>query len=160
MTWMCALKVQRCYSTYCLFHLHVNVPGHEAYLQLKETEYAQGLDIVYIISGFHIFSSFKLRAAHFRAANHLLKFMIILFYASLFNHGFYQVSWCKKTLTEFLHDDWFEVSEIEDTNNPFKLDIFVWLVDSPTILDKIYWLAMWRFFYIHAVSVNRVDWLH
>lgn len=74
-----------------LFYFRI-LPGHEAYLQLKETEYAQGLDIVYIISGFHIFSSFKLRAAHFRAANHLLKLVLVLFYASLFNHSLYQVS--------------------------------------------------------------------
>ena len=66
--------------------------GHEAYLQLKETEYVQGLDVVYIVSGFHIFSSFKLKAAHFRAAMHLLKFVVIILYASLFSLNFLQVS--------------------------------------------------------------------
>ena len=67
------------------------VTGHEAYLQLKETEYVQGLDVVYIVSGFHIFSSFKLKAAHFRAAMHLLKFVAIILYAALFNYNLIQV---------------------------------------------------------------------
>jgi len=65
--------------------------GHESYLQLKETEYVQGLDVMYIVCGFHIFSSFKLRAAHYRAAMHLLKFIGIVVYAALFNMIFIQV---------------------------------------------------------------------
>ncbi|XP_067933350.1 uncharacterized protein [Watersipora subatra] len=64
--------------------------GHEAYLQLKETEYVQGLDVVYIVSGFHIFSSFKLKAAHFRAAMHLLKLSACIIYAAVFNYNLMQ----------------------------------------------------------------------
>lgn len=66
--------------------------GHEAYLQLKETEYAQGLDMLYVVSGFHIFSSFKLRAVHFRAAKHILKFVVVICYAGLFYDSLVQVS--------------------------------------------------------------------
>lgn len=68
-----------------------HVSGHEAYLRLKETEYAQGLDIVYIVSGFHIFSSFKLLSAHYRAATHILKLVAIILYAALFYYTAYQV---------------------------------------------------------------------
>lgn len=66
--------------------------GHEAHLQLKETEYVQGLDVVYIVSAFHIFSSFKLRSAHYRGAMHILKFIGIIIYATMFFYTYYQVS--------------------------------------------------------------------
>ncbi len=36
-------------------------------IYLQETEYIQGLDILYIVENFHIFSSFKKHGAHFRA---------------------------------------------------------------------------------------------
>lgn len=78
------------YNTYSIHQPHCIV-GHEAYLQLKETEYVQGLDVMYIVSGFHVFSSFKLKAAHFRAAMHLLKFGAIVIYSALFNYLFLQV---------------------------------------------------------------------
>ncbi|CAH1772877.1 unnamed protein product, partial [Owenia fusiformis] len=63
-----------------------NSDSHEGYLQLKETEYVQGLDNTYEINNFHIFSSFKRKGVHMRAAVHVLKLVQVVWYAALFQH--------------------------------------------------------------------------
>ncbi|XP_013381613.1 uncharacterized protein LOC106152545 isoform X1 [Lingula anatina] len=63
---------------------------HEGYLQLKETEYVQGLDVLWMVSGFHIFSSFKRVSVYFRPALHICKFMLLALYAGLYRYLFWQ----------------------------------------------------------------------
>ncbi|XP_071119124.1 uncharacterized protein [Haliotis cracherodii] len=55
---------------------------HESYLQLKEMEYMSGLDVLWIVKGFHIFSSFRLRSAYFRPFLHFFKFVLLCIYAA------------------------------------------------------------------------------
>lgn len=57
---------------------------HEDFLKLKEVEYMSGLDVVWAVRGFHIFSSFHLRAIYFRPSAHLIKFLILIIYAATF----------------------------------------------------------------------------
>ena len=70
--------------------LNMSKDRHEGYLQLKEVEYSQGLDVMWLVASFHIFSSFKKRGAHFRAALHIMSFVILALYAGLFSHTFAQ----------------------------------------------------------------------
>ena len=70
--------------------LNMTTDRHEGYLQLKETEYVQGLDILYIVGNFHVFSSFKKHGAHYRTTLILMGYVILIFYAGLFKHIFAQ----------------------------------------------------------------------
>lgn len=70
--------------------IFVESKGHEAYLQLKEAEYLQGLDVQYVTANYHIFSSFRLPGAHTRAVLHLLKFVFLILYAALHSNSYYQ----------------------------------------------------------------------
>ena len=70
--------------------LNMTTDRHEGYLQLKETEYVQGLDILYVVGNFHVFSSFKKHGAHYRAILLLMGYAVLIFYAGLFNHIFAQ----------------------------------------------------------------------
>ena len=63
---------------------------HEGYLQLKETEYVHGLDVLWVVAGFHIFSSFKMSGAYFRPAMHLVHLVLLIFYATCANDIFLQ----------------------------------------------------------------------
>ncbi|XP_064625710.1 uncharacterized protein LOC135486661 [Lineus longissimus] len=60
--------------------------SHEGYLQLKETEYLQGMDMIYIVANYHVFSSFRKSGTHYRAFVHILKFVVVIFYALLFQY--------------------------------------------------------------------------
>lgn len=68
--------------------LDMSSDRHEGYLQLRETEYVQGLDVQWTIANFHIFSSFKKYGAHLRAVMHILHAVMLILYASLFHHLF------------------------------------------------------------------------
>lgn len=68
--------------------LNMNSDRHEGYLQLKETEYVQGLDILYVLSRFHIFASFKKHGCHFRSLILIFCFVILLVVSFTFNHMF------------------------------------------------------------------------
>lgn len=57
---------------------------HEDFLKLKEVEYMSGLDVVWAVRGFHIFSSFHLRAIYYRPIAHLVKLLLLIFYAATF----------------------------------------------------------------------------
>ncbi|XP_046561288.1 LOW QUALITY PROTEIN: uncharacterized protein LOC124270288 [Haliotis rubra] len=63
---------------------------HETYLQLKEMEYMSGLDVLWIVKGFHIFSSFRLRSAYFRPFLHFFKFVLLSIYAAAVQNIFAQ----------------------------------------------------------------------
>ena len=64
--------------------LNMTTERHEGYLQLKETEYVQGLDILWLVSGFHIFSSFKRYGAYLRPTLFLLELVLLVLYGFLF----------------------------------------------------------------------------
>ncbi|RUS78397.1 hypothetical protein EGW08_013845, partial [Elysia chlorotica] len=57
---------------------------HDAYLRLKEVEYEAGLDIVWAVQGFHLFSSFRLCAVYYRPIAHLFKLLLLVFFSALF----------------------------------------------------------------------------
>lgn len=56
---------------------------HEGYLQLKESEYNQGLDILWAVGQFHLFSSFRRMWIYYRPIIFYLKFFLLCFYAGL-----------------------------------------------------------------------------
>ena len=68
--------------------LNLNSDRHEGYLQLKEVEYVQGLDVLYLVGRFHMFSSFKKHGAHLRAQLFICSFCVLLVVALTFNHIF------------------------------------------------------------------------
>jgi hypothetical protein len=68
--------------------LNMTTDRHEGYLQLKETEYVKGLDVQWTIAHFHIFSSFKKYGSYFRASIQLVHLLILVSFASFFNHLF------------------------------------------------------------------------
>ncbi|KAL8586792.1 hypothetical protein ACOMHN_061305 [Nucella lapillus] len=57
---------------------------HEDFIKLKEVEYMSGLDVVWTVHAFHLFSSFRLRAIYFRPAVHLLKLLLLVLYGATF----------------------------------------------------------------------------
>ncbi|KAK7501125.1 hypothetical protein BaRGS_00007610 [Batillaria attramentaria] len=57
---------------------------HEDFLKLKEVEYMSGLDVVWAVRGFHIFSSFRLCAIYYRPVAHIVKFLMLIAYAATF----------------------------------------------------------------------------
>ncbi|XP_025111516.1 uncharacterized protein LOC112574565 [Pomacea canaliculata] len=59
---------------------------HEDYLKLKEVEYMSGLDVVWEVEGFHIFSSFRLNAVYYRPVIHTLKLILLVIYAMAYQH--------------------------------------------------------------------------
>ena len=66
--------------------LDMTASRHEAYLQLKENEFVLGLDVVWAVDNFHIFSSFKKYGAHTRAFLLVSDGVICMLCAVLFRH--------------------------------------------------------------------------
>ncbi|XP_050403384.1 uncharacterized protein LOC126819417 [Patella vulgata] len=66
------------------------VDHHESYLQLKEMEYMSGLDVVWVVKGFHLFSSFNLRAIWYRPIMQIFKLTLLVVYTAAFSHIFAQ----------------------------------------------------------------------
>ena len=64
--------------------LNLTADRHEGYLQLKEMEYACGLDMLWVVGNFHIFSSFRKNGAHFRAGLYYFNFLVLVLYAAFF----------------------------------------------------------------------------
>ncbi|KAK3727861.1 hypothetical protein QZH41_001640 [Actinostola sp. cb2023] len=56
---------------------------HEGYLQLKESEYNQGLDILWAVGQFHLFSSFRRMWIYYRPIIFYLKFFLLCFFGGL-----------------------------------------------------------------------------
>ena len=56
---------------------------HEGYLQLKEAEYNQGLDILWAVGQFHLFSSFRRMWVYYRPIIFCLKLALICFFGLL-----------------------------------------------------------------------------
>ncbi len=70
----------------------MNTDRHEGYLQLKETEFVQGLDVLYTVGNFHIFSSFKKYGAYTRSTLFFITLGILIFYGGLFQYFFAQAT--------------------------------------------------------------------
>nr|KAG5709594.1 hypothetical protein BaRGS_001644 [Batillaria attramentaria] len=49
-----------------------------------KVEYMSGLDVVWAVRGFHIFSSFRLCAIYYRPVAHIVKFLMLIAYAATF----------------------------------------------------------------------------
>ena len=71
---------------------------HEAYLQLKETEYVHGMDMSWIVGHFHIFGSFKKYGAYYRPCVHWVMFLLVILYAALHNYLDIQAICCASLL--------------------------------------------------------------
>lgn len=56
---------------------------HEGYLQLKEAEYKQGLDILWAVGQFHLFSSFRRLWIYYRPIMMVLHFCLVSYFAVL-----------------------------------------------------------------------------
>ena len=79
--------------------LNLTPDRHEGYLQLKEMEYMYGLDMLWLIGNFHIFSSFRKNGSHFRAGLYIFNTLILLLYAALFNSSIIQAMFIEVILT-------------------------------------------------------------
>ena len=56
---------------------------HEGYLQLKEAEYNQGLDILWAVGQFHLFSSYRRLWIYYRPIMMVLHFCLVSYFATL-----------------------------------------------------------------------------
>ncbi|XP_038067918.1 uncharacterized protein LOC119737550 isoform X2 [Patiria miniata] len=56
---------------------------HEGFLQLKETEFAHGLDFIWAIKLYHLFSSFRLVWSYYRPVMFFFKLVLLAAYAAL-----------------------------------------------------------------------------
>ncbi|XP_071800080.1 uncharacterized protein [Asterias amurensis] len=64
---------------------------HEGFLQLKEMEYAHGLDIIWAVKLYHLFSSFRLIWCYYRPIMFFFKFILLGAYASLLWYPMWQM---------------------------------------------------------------------
>ena len=62
---------------------------HEGYLQLKEAEYEQGLDILWYVGQFHLFSSYKRFWVYYNPLKLVFKMLLIVAYACSMSYMFY-----------------------------------------------------------------------
>ncbi|XP_005107153.1 uncharacterized protein LOC101860523 [Aplysia californica] len=71
--------------------LAASTAHHENYMKLKEVEYMAGLDVVWAVQGFNLFSSFRLPAAFYRPVVVLAKLIILIIfsaaYTSIYNQS-------------------------------------------------------------------------
>ena len=65
---------------------------HEGYLQLKEAEYEQGLDILWYVGQFHLFSSYKRFWVYYNPLKLVFKLLLIIAYAMSMSYMFYGTS--------------------------------------------------------------------
>ncbi|XP_006822682.1 uncharacterized protein LOC100373635 [Saccoglossus kowalevskii] len=64
---------------------------HEGYIQLKETEYAHSLGTLWLVNLYFLFSSFKRFHVYYRPIIHILKGVLLLWYATLFYEKNFQI---------------------------------------------------------------------
>ena len=68
---------------------------HESYLQLKEAEYMQGLDILWAVGQFHLFSSFRRLWIYYRPTMFILKLCLLYYFGAYLSFG-KAISWSEK----------------------------------------------------------------
>jgi hypothetical protein len=73
---------------------------HEGYLQLKEAEYLKGLDIVWAVEQFFLFSSYRRPWVHYQSIMYFLRFSVIFTYGISLNYQVYPIAIV--TITMFL----------------------------------------------------------
>jgi len=71
---------------------------HETFLRLKETEYANGVDVLWAICCLYLFSSFHRRAVLFRPILQIIKGLLIIAVAFGHNNMFNQAVFCSLVL--------------------------------------------------------------
>lgn len=59
---------------------------YDIYIYCLQVEYMSGLDVVWEVEGFHIFSSFRLHAVYYRPVIHTLKLILLVIYAMAYQH--------------------------------------------------------------------------
>lgn len=65
---------------------------HEGYLELKEAEYEQGLDILWYVGQFHLFSSYNRFWVYYNPLKLVFKLLLIIAYAISMSYMFYGTS--------------------------------------------------------------------
>ena len=65
---------------------------HEGYLQLKEAEYEQGLDIIWYVGQFHLFSSYRRFWVYYNPLKLIFKMLLVAAYACSVSYMFYASS--------------------------------------------------------------------
>lgn len=65
---------------------------HEGYLQLKEAEYLKGLDIVWAVEQFFLFSSYRRPWVYYQIVMLFLRFIVVIAYALSFKYKVYPIA--------------------------------------------------------------------
>ena len=73
---------------------------HEGYLQLKEAEYLKGLDIVWAVEQFFLFSSYRRPWVHYQPVMYFLRFLVVFTYGISLSYQVYPMAIV--TITMFL----------------------------------------------------------
>lgn len=71
---------------------------HEGYVQLKEAEYLKGLDIIWAVEQFFLFSSYSRPWVYYRSIMYFLRFMVVVVYALSLQFQVYPVAVATVTL--------------------------------------------------------------
>ena len=71
---------------------------HEGYLQLKEAEYLKGLDIVWAVEQFFLFSSYRRPWVYYQSIMYILKFLLVVVYSMSLQYQVYPIAVVTGTL--------------------------------------------------------------
>ncbi|XP_062510031.1 uncharacterized protein LOC134186129 [Corticium candelabrum] len=64
---------------------------HEGYVELKEAEYSQQMDVLWAVGNFFLFSSFKRRFVWYHPFSFVIKGVFVILFASLFSYPTQQI---------------------------------------------------------------------
>ena len=89
---------------------------HEGYLQLKEAEYLKGLDIVWAVEQFFLFSSYCRPWVYYRSIMYFLRFLLVVDYAMSLQYQVYPIAVVTATL--------FILALVMMVLKPFRVNVF------------------------------------
>ena len=89
---------------------------HEGYLQLKEAEYLKGLDIVWAVEQFFLFSSYCRPWVYYRSIMYFLRFLLVVVYAMSLQYQVYPIAVVTATL--------FILALVMMVLKPFRVNVF------------------------------------
>ena len=89
---------------------------HEGYLQLKEAEYLKGLDIVWAVEQFFLFSSYCRPWVYYRSIMYFLRFLLVVVYAMSLQYQVYPIAEVTATL--------FILALVMMVLKPFRVNVF------------------------------------
>lgn len=89
---------------------------HEGYLQLKEAEYLKGLDIVWAVEQFFLFSSYCRPWVYYRSIMYFLRFLLVVVYAMSLQYQVYPIALATTTL--------FVLALVMMVLKPFRVNVF------------------------------------